>query len=287
MGVVRRGLLRRFGLPGIRRGSALPSALVHAAVELPGPEGATLRGIFLPAATTAAASTGTALVLHGWGSSALDLLPLAAPLQDCGLDVLLVDARGHGRSDDTIFMSMPRFADDARAALAWLRTQRGVPPQRLVLVGHSVGAGACLLVAHTEPDIAAVVCLSGMADPRVMMRRLLQAGGVPRAFRAPVLRVVEHLIGQRFRSFAPLQTLPQLSLPVLLLHGADDEVVPVAEARQLAAAAVNAQLVILSGAGHSDLAAVPLLTGTLRAFLSDPTRTGPPEPEMEQRTPTR
>lgn len=266
----RRQLLRRYGFPAVRRGTTLPASLRVASVDLMGPGGAMLRGIWLQG--SAGGRRGAALVLHGWGGSALDMLPLAALLQDCDLDVLLLDARGHGRSDDVAFTSMPRFAEDARAGLAWLRGQRDVDPRRLVLVGHSVGAGACLLAARFEPDVVAVVCLSGMADPQAMMRRLLLNASVPRLLTIPMLRVVEHLIGQRFRTFAPLTTLPSLPMPVLLVHGECDTTVPVSEARQLAAAGAHVQLVVLPQVGHVEVSAVPLLGAVLRTFLTQPDR---------------
>jgi len=144
-----------------------------------------------------------------------------------------------------------------------------------VLVGHSVGAGACLLAARSEPDVTAVVSLSAMADPQAKMRQLLTSAGVPRTLRAPMLRAVEHLIGQRFHAFAPLRTLPGLPMPVLLVHGEDDAVVPVADARQLAAVAAGVQLLVLPGTGHGDLGAVPMLGDALRAFLAEPARPRP------------
>ena len=85
------------------------------------------------------------LVMHGWGANASMMAPVVAPLQAAGLAVLLVDARCHGDSDDERFSSMPRFAEDIATGLRWLRAQPGIDPQRLALLGHSVGAAAALL----------------------------------------------------------------------------------------------------------------------------------------------
>ena len=41
----------------------------------------------------------TLIVLHGWGGNAGLMLPLALPLHRAGLNILLLDARNHGRSD--------------------------------------------------------------------------------------------------------------------------------------------------------------------------------------------
>jgi dipeptidyl aminopeptidase/acylaminoacyl peptidase len=85
------------------------------------------------------------VVMHGWGANAEDMLPVAEPLHRAGYGVLLVDARNHGRSDRDSFSSMPRFAEDLVHAFDWLKSQPQVAPDRIALLGHSVGAIAAAL----------------------------------------------------------------------------------------------------------------------------------------------
>lgn len=270
VGGIARGLLHRhvrarYGKPAVRRGTQWPAGLVATDVSLPGPGGSTLRGWFCRPDENAVRPPG-AVVLHGWGGSAADLAPIARPLLDAGVHTLFLDARCHGRSDDADFTSMPRFAEDVAAGVRWLRDQPHLDPERILLVGHSVGAGACLLAARDDPRIAAVVSLSSMADPREMMTRLLAGSHLPKPFMRLALRLVEHLIGLRFREFAPLTTLPTLAVPVLLVHGEHDVVVPVADARRLAAAAPDATLLVVPGAGHADIDDATLVSDALREF---------------------
>ena len=275
--VLARHVAVRYGRPQGRRGTGALTALPDATdVSLPGPGGAVLRGWFLPAAATGEQRP-AALVMHGWGSRGLDLVPLAAPLREAGLHTLLLDARGHGRSDDATITSMPHFANDVAAGLHWLRANPLVDPDRIVLVGHSVGAGACLLAAHRDPDVTAVVSLSCMAQPREVMTRLLSGAHVPRAARWLALRYVEHTIGMRFAAFAPLVTLPTLVAPVLLVHGGQDHVVPVSDAYRLAAAAPGARLLVVPGVGHADIEAVPAVSAALRDFVTRITKSRPAE----------
>lgn len=260
-----RKVAARYGRPRPRRGTGALTAIPEAAdVQLPGPDGARLRGWFLPAAR--AERRAAVLLMHGWGSSALDLVPLATPLREAGLHVLLLDARGHGRSDDTSITSMPHFADDVAAGLHWLRANPLVEPDRIILVGHSVGAGACLLAASRDPGVAAVVSLSCMAEPREVMARLLSGAHLPRAAHWLALRYAEHAIGMRFAAFAPRTVLPTLTVPVLLLHGELDQVVAVRDAYRLAAAAPQARLLVIPGVGHADIEAVPAVSAALRDF---------------------
>jgi pimeloyl-ACP methyl ester carboxylesterase len=117
--------------------------------------------------------------MHGWGGNAAMMLPLAAPLHEAGYSMLLVDARCHGRSDDDSFASLPRFAEDIESALDWLAARPEIDTRRLGVIGHSVGAGAALLVASRRPGVRAVVSLAAFAHPAAMMKRWLAAKRVP------------------------------------------------------------------------------------------------------------
>lgn len=194
------------------------------------------------------------------------MAPIFQPLLDAGVHTLLLDARCHGRSDDAEFTSMPRFAEDVAAGVRWIRDQPFLDPERILLLGHSVGAGACLIVARDDPRIAAVVSVSSMADPRAMMTRLLRGAHLPRPGVWLALRYVEHVIGMPFSAFAPLATIGSLKVPVLLMHGERDTVVPLTDAQLLASAAPGAKLLVVPGAGHVDMPEGELVGRALREF---------------------
>jgi len=215
-------------------------------VTLPTRRGRMLAGWWLPATP----GRGTVVVTHGWGANRELMLPLATPLQAAGWNVLLVDMRNHGDSDADSFSSMPRFAEDTEAALDWLHARPGMAPQPVALLGHSVGAAAVLLAASRRQDIAAVVSLSAFAHPDGMMRRWLAEKGLP-FFPVGwyVMRYVERVIGHRFDDIAPVNTLPKVHCPVLLVHGRDDTVIPPRDAERLYASrgATPAELHLLPG----------------------------------------
>lgn len=210
------------------------------------------------------------VVLHGWGANAALMLPAAAPLCAAGWGVLVLDARCHGLSDDEPFTSMPRFAEDMAAGLAWLRGRPEVDAQRLAVLGHSVGAAAALLCATREPALRAVVSLSAFAHPREMMLRFLAEKGIP----YPVLgwyalQHVQRVIGHRFDDIAPLNTLPRLACPVLIAHGEDDETVPVSDAHRLLARRSHEAVRLMCVPGGHDLSTALADHGTaLQHFLA-------------------
>ena len=242
-----------------------PGALPWRVVHLPAANEKQLFAWFIPAAPGAPAL----VVMHGWGGNAEMMLPLAAPLHAAGYSLLLVDARCHGRSDGDTFASLPRFAEDIESALAWLREQQGVDPAALGVIGHSVGAGAALLVAARQPELRAVVSLAAFAHPAAMMRRWLATLHIPYwPLGAYILAYVQRVIGFRFAAIAPVNTIARVACPVLLVHGLEDDTVPVAEAREIhAARAGDAVELLLIPGSHDDYGDIGLQIAGLRDFL--------------------
>ena len=219
---------------------------------LPGKNGKRLFAWYAPATATVPSERTPAIVLlHGWGGNAGHMLPLAARLHAAGHTVLLLDARNHGRSDEDRFSSMPRFAEDLGCALDWLNLQAEAEtdPHQIAVIGHSVGAAAALLSASRRTDIAAVVSIAAFAHPESIMRRFLAAKRIPfLPFGWYALRYVEYVIGYRFESIAPENTIRRAHCPVLLVHGTEDETVPASDAEHLAARSDGrAQLLLMRG----------------------------------------
>jgi uncharacterized protein len=220
-------------------------------LQLQGPGGTCLVAWLALPAHAPAAGAPAVLVMHGWGANASMMGPVVAPLLDAGMAVLLLDARCHGESDDAVFTSMPRFAEDIAAGLRWLQSRSGIDGSRIALIGHSVGAGAALLhAAHTRTaqPVRAVVSLSAFAHPQEVMRRWLAAHRLPYPVIGwYVLRHVQAVIGASFDDIAPLHTIAAVTCPVLLVHGRDDSTVPFSDALRLQRAAQHAELLAVAG----------------------------------------
>jgi uncharacterized protein len=215
------------------------------------------------------------LVMHGWGANAALMWPVVAPLHAAGFGVLLIDARCHGNSDDETFSSMPRFAEDIAAGLAWLRLQPGIAPTRMAVLGHSVGAAAALLHAAGHDDVRAVVSLAAFAHPREVMRRFMAEKRVPFPVLGwYVLRHVEQVIGASFDAIAPLNTLPRVRCPVLLVHGRADTTVSFSDAERLSRVSSRARLLPVAS-DHDLRVALRVHAPELVAFLQSALGTVP------------
>src|SRR5262245_14834701 len=104
-------------------------------LTIPTEDGERLHGWWIPAPGTA---RGHVLFFHGNGGNVSHRLEHARALTAAGLDLLLVDYRGYGRS--TGRPSEAGLYRDASAALAALRTGGHVDPRRVVYMGESLGA---------------------------------------------------------------------------------------------------------------------------------------------------
>jgi len=197
-------------------------------------------------------TSGTApvvIVLHGWGGNSSLMLPLASHIHDAGFHALFLDARNHGRSEHDTFSSMPRFSEDLDVAIDYVAERSDV--STVGVLGHSVGAGAAILSASNGSAIDAVVSVSSFAHPGEVMRDQMN---IPRPILRVVLEAVQRTIGYRFDEFAPRARVDKIDVPILLVHGDADEVVPLSNLYEIAEAHGSAEVMVVPGGGHSDLA---------------------------------
>jgi dipeptidyl aminopeptidase/acylaminoacyl peptidase len=272
---------RAYRAPRIpERGTPADLGLPFRVVWIPGANRKRLFGWYVPGAEHAGTVPAVAL-MHGWGGNAEHLLPLAAVLHDAGYATLLLDARNHGNSDEDQFSSLPRFAEDLERGLEWLARQPGVDAKRLCVLGHSVGAGAALLVAARCPRLAAAVSISAFAHPGEVMRRQLRAHRIPyRPVGWLVLRYVERTIQARFDDIAPCHSIRRVRCPVLLVHGSRDRRIPSDDALRIYANRPDdrVDLLLLADAGHDLRGNIASRGAALLEFLQRhaPVRGGPP-----------
>lgn len=126
--------------------------LDHTSIELTTSDGVELAAWFLPG------TNGAGLVVrHGAGSTRSAVLVPAAALARRGYSVLLMDARCHGDSGGTA-MDFGWFGDrDIAAGTAFLASRHEVDPDRIGVVGFSMGGEEAIGAAPDDPRIRAVV----------------------------------------------------------------------------------------------------------------------------------
>ena len=260
--VVNRLIHASLAAPRVRE-SGIPDGLPWREVKIPTVRGKYLFGWFIPADEGAPALA----ILHGWGGNAEMMLPFAKPLHAAGYALLFFDARSHGCSDGDSFASLPRFAEDLAQAVDWLQAEVEAP--RVGVIGHSVGAGAALLLASRRKDLAAVVSLAAFAHPAGIMRRWLTQKRIPYwPLGAYILYYIQRVIGYRFDDIAPCYTIRLANCPVLLAHGTEDDMVPVSEVQEIYANRRDDQVhLLLMPGSHDAYGEAERHIGTVIGFL--------------------
>lgn len=217
----------------------------YESVEFPTADGITLRGWWFPRE-----SDRVVIGLTGHRGAKQDLLGIGSSLWRAGNNVLLFDFRACGESDRAA-QSLAHFeSSDVRAAIAYVRDR--ISSARVALVGYSMGASLAILAAAEDAGIEAVVADSPFATVSDLIAIAYRRHRLPAR---PLVALTDALnrwrYGYRFTTVRPLDAVSAIApRPLFLIHGADDSVVPVQHAHDLAAAARGMSLWILPGVRH-------------------------------------
>lgn len=161
---------------------------------------------------SASAEAPTILYLHGNDKNighAHDV-DCVARLHNMGYNLLTVDYRGYGKSTGGE-PSEAKMYEDVEAAWNYLIKQRANDPKRTFIYGHSLGGAIAIDLAVHHPEAAGIIAESTFTSMIEMAKH-----------KYPYMPV-EPLLNQRFDS---INKLSSLKIPLLLIHGTWDRLVP-------------------------------------------------------------
>ena len=149
---------------------------------------------------------------------------------------LVIDYPGYGRS--TGRPSEVGIREAARMALMWTRQQ--YPENPMIISGWSLGAAVAVQAAATNPEHAdALILMSGWSTLRDAGHNHFP------------LWLVQLLVREQYNS---LEAASYVNCPALVLHGEQDNLIPLSQGQQVASRlGGTARWIPLAGAGHNDL----------------------------------
>ena len=206
-------------------------------------DGFALFGWFLPAQGDA---SGTITFLHGNAENISTHVSAIAWLPAQGFNVFLIDYRGYGASSGS--PSIAGAQRDIDAAMQTLLARSDIDTNRIVVYGQSLGGAlAAYNVAYSpyREHVRALVVESAFSSYTGITREKLAATWLTWPFQWLASLTVDE-------SFSPLPAMKLISpIPLLVIHGDQDAIVPVHHGQRLYDAALEPkQLWVIPGAGH-------------------------------------
>ena len=144
----------------------------------------------------------TILYSHGNAEDIGELLPMLEEIRAIGFSVFAYDYRGYGTSSGT--SSEKNAYEDEDAAYGYLVRNLGIPANRIIVLGRSLGGAVAVDLAHRTQ-------LGGL---------ILESSFVS------VYRVLRHIPLFPLDKFNSVSKINKVRCPVLVIHGKRDEVIP-------------------------------------------------------------
>jgi len=188
---------------------------------------------------------GTLIYLHGVADNRGSGAGVMEEFRRRGFDVVAYDSRAHGESGGAAVTYGFHEKEDLRRVLDTLK------PGPVVLLGSSLGAAVALQLAADDSRVSAVVAAETFSDLRTVVTER-----APFFFSSSVIRAAVERAERagRFRmdAVSPVTAARSIMVPVLLIHGEDDQATkPDHSKRVFAALAGPKRLILVPGAGHS------------------------------------
>jgi pimeloyl-ACP methyl ester carboxylesterase len=256
--------------PPYRPPRALPGALASRAKDV------TVAAPVLPMRAwlipPEAPARGTVLFVHGWSSDGGRMASLATPLIERGFAVLLVDLPGHGRTGPVAMYNGKLMVEDIAIVRKWMAANESLTPRPWAILGYSFGGLGAYVSAARDPRWSAVVLLAAPIGPMEATKLYFDGMGLPGSFLIRILRPsFVRLVGIDPDTFDGPRNLRTIRVPVMIVHGDDDRVVPVSHAEGLAASVPRGlgTLVRVPGADHNALMTDENVGRRIAEFLTD------------------
>lgn len=218
------------------------------------------------------------ILSHGYTDNRIGSLKYAKMYLDMGFQVIVYDLRGHGENEKTYCTYSVRESRDLND-LIQDTLARFPDAESLGLHGESLGSAASIAALRAKPPVDFVVADCGFSEIESIMRSGLSRMHLPGGLVHLVSLCVKLRTGWSYRDMRPIDSLRHNIIPILFIHGAEDDFIPPAHSQAMADATKGWSAVhLIKGAGHAQsvLTAPEEYRKILKLFCQPPS---PREPD--------
>ncbi|MCM1265014.1 MAG: alpha/beta fold hydrolase [Candidatus Gastranaerophilales bacterium] len=207
------------------------------------------------------------LFLHGMAQNVTNYQPLYKKLLAKNTGILALEYRGYGANSSAV-CSEYKLSKDVERAYKFLTKERGVKPQNITVIGHSMGGALAVDFAQKHKDLKSLILVAPIThtdslNPKFWQHKKLGMGISEKLYS----------FGQKFtplrwltaRNYNSLENIKNVETPVHIIHSNNDSVTSTKGARRFAAQArkqgILKDITILKSGGHKvDSAKVDLIS---------------------------
>ena len=197
---------------------------------------------------------GTVILAHGYRSTKLvDFSVVYRMYHDWGLNLLVPDQRAHGQSQGRFITFGVNESKDMKGWIGWHNQQNQNQP--IMLSGLSMGASTMLFLADQPlaPNVKGIIADCGFSSPwdivSAVFRKVTHLPPYPSVWVANLF--AKALAGFDLRARDTMSILPHSCVPVLLVHGTEDDFVPCSMTKEAYKVCNEPKkLLLVEGAGH-------------------------------------
>ncbi len=235
-------------------------------IQIPAKDGGSLYGWWIPALPDAP----TLILIHGWSRNVERMMVYIRELHPQGYNLLVFDARNHGSSTHIKHPTVASFTEDVLSAVDYLKAKKKVTSPRIGLIGLSIGGGASIAAAGQDERIQAAVTVGALSHPIRVMRAQFEERHVPQFIGTLLFGYMRLRYKIDFEKISPVNHIPNAKAKIMLIHGENDETIPLSQADDLLAAnPEKTQLWVVPEKGHSDCHFHPEFWERVSLFLKE------------------
>ena len=193
-----------------------------------------ITSLFLPAKE----SNKVVIYFHGNAGNIYHRIPTLMQLQKFGLNVVGVSYRGYGKSEGE--PSEEGIYLDGTAIFDYVSRKLGFDYKNIVIIGRSIGTTVAINTTQNK-NIGGLILITPLTSGKAHAN-------------AGLLSSVSSLAGDSFNNLSKMNSI---KIPILVIHGTKDRVIPYFMGKEIFEAATSEKkLVTIEGAGHNDLHSV-------------------------------